>query len=583
MRARDLNIPRDRPCFTAPGAHTNNEKHAARIAAGDPGSRKPGERPMNPAHALRRVRIGPRLAGGFGLVLALMAVAIVGADVAHQRIVREQVDALETTSRKLVLASSMKASLLEAAVAMRNIVMQPDAAGSRREQGRVKETRAAYKRARADFTALGVTPPEARVLGEVDRLDSRTDEPLDEVLPEGLIGDQAGAITALATRIDPLTRELATHINTLVDMQQGSARAAVQAGNASAMRTRFVAYLLGVVALAAGALCAWIFARSIVRPLRNAVDVAREVATGRLRSSHGAIAGSDEVAELLRALDDMTASLTRMVGGVRDGTDAVDAAAGEIARANSDLSGRTETQASFLEETAGSMEELTAAVTRNADSADRANELALNASRVAERGGAVVAKVVGTMGSIQQSSARIGSIIGAIDGIAFQTNILALNAAVEAARAGEEGRGFAVVAAEVRSLAQRSAEAARETKRLIDDSSREIGAGAALIAEAGRTMREIVESVGTLTGIVAEISGASAEQKRGIQQVNGALGQMDSMTQQNAAMVEEAAAVAQSLREQAAHLARSIAFFALERAGPERPEDQPALALAGAQ
>jgi methyl-accepting chemotaxis protein len=521
---------------------------------------------MSLAQGLRGVRIGARLAGGFGMVLALMAIAIVVADVAHQGNLRSEVGALDVANRKLALAGSMKASLLEAGVAMRNIAMQTEVKGTQSEEAHVKEQRAAYKRARADFTKLGASQAETRVLEDIDRLDRGMEEPLEEVVAQGLMFNQDGALKILAGRIDPATREVVARINTLLEMQQAAARAAIEDGAASTARTRWIVYFFGLAALAAGALSAWVFARSIVLPLREAVSVAGHVAAGRLRCIEGTVGGSDEVADLLRALDEMTRSLTRIVGEVRDGTDAVDTASSEIARANSDLSGRTETQPSFLEETAGSMEELTSAVAQNAQSASRANDLALDASRVAQRGGAVVEKVVGTMGTIQQSSARIGSIIGAIDGIAFQTNILALNAAVEAARAGEEGRGFAVVAAEVRSLAQRSAEAARETKRLIDDSSSEIGAGAALIAEAGKTMREIVESVGMLTEIVAEISRASAEQKRGIQQVNAALGQMDSMTQQNAAMVEEAAAVAQSLREQAARLARSVAFFELDRA-----------------
>jgi len=512
---------------------------------------------------VRGLRIGARLALGFGSVLLLMAVTTGLADMAHQANMRTQVEALELANRKLVLASTMKASLLEAAVAMRNIAMQPDAAGALREEAAVKQVREAYKQARARFTALGVSATESHLLEEIEHLDLRMEQALEEAMAYGLISQQAEEIKVIATRLDPLTREVMTHVNSLLEGQQAAARSIIEAGTATAQRMRLIVLTFGVVALVAGALCAWILTRGIVRPLREAVAVARDVAAGRLFRTQ-ARAGRDEVAQLLQALEEMTRSLTEVVGHVREGTDAMDTATGEIARANMDLSRRTESQASFLEETAGSMEELTAAVVQNAESAQRANALAVSASQVAQRGGAVVEKVVGTMGSIQRSSSMIGSIIGTIDGIAFQTNILALNAAVEAARAGVEGRGFAVVAAEVRSLAQRTAESARETKRLIDASSTEIEAGARLIAETGNTMLEIVESVRSLTDIVGEISRASAEQQRGLQQVNGALGQMDSMTQQNAAMVEEAAAVAANLRDQAARLAQSVGFFQVQ-------------------
>jgi methyl-accepting chemotaxis protein len=512
---------------------------------------------------LHGLRIGARLALGFGAVLLLMAVAIGVGDVAHQVNVRTQVEALELANRKLALASTMKASLLEAAVAMRNIAMQADAAGAQREEASVKRVREAYKQARAQFTALGVSAAETQLLTQIDDLDLRMEQALDEATAYGLMSQQAEEIKVIATRLDPLTRDVMTHVNSLLEGQQASARNIVDAGAANAQRMRLIVLLFGVAALVVGGMCAWILTRGIVRPLREAVAVARDVAAGRLVRTQ-ARAGRDEVTQLLHALEDMTRSLTDVVGHVRDGTDAMDTATDEIARANMDLSRRTESQASFLEETAGSLEELTAGVVQNAESAQRANELAVSASQVAQRGGAVVEKVVGTMGSIQRSSSMIGTIIGTIDGIAFQTNILALNAAVEAARAGAEGRGFAVVAAEVRSLAQRSAAAARETKRLIDASSGEIEAGARLIAETGGTMSDIVQSVRSLTDIVGEISRASAEQQRGLQQVNGALGQMDSMTQQNAAMVEEAAAVAANLRDQAARLAQAVGFFRIE-------------------
>jgi methyl-accepting chemotaxis protein len=370
-------------------------------------------------------------------------------------------------------------------------------------------------------------------------------------------------VRILATTIDPLSQNLLAEINQLVQLQQQSVEATLAAAAKAAERLKAMLYVLGIAALAFGAACAWVLTRSIVAPLRDAVGIARDVAAGRL-ARHGRVSGRDEVTQLLQALDEMTRGLTAIVGDVRTGTQAVDTASQEIAKANMDLSSRTETQASFLEETAGSLEELTATVGRNADHARQANELAVSASSVAAKGGTVVGKAVDTMASIKGSSGRIENIIGVIDGIAFQTNILALNAAVEAARAGAEGRGFAVVAAEVRDLAQRSATAARETKQLISASVQEIDAGSTLIVEAGETMRQIVSSVDDVARIVGQIAKASAEQRLGIEQVNSALGQMDSMTQQNAAMVEQAAAVAANLRDQAGYLAKSISAFVVE-------------------
>jgi methyl-accepting chemotaxis protein len=271
----------------------------------------------------------------------------------------------------------------------------------------------------------------------------------------------------------------------------------------------------------------------------------------------------------MQALQDMNESLVRIVGQVRSGTDTIATASGQIAAGNMDLSSRTEQQAGALEQTASSMEQLTSTVKQNSASAQQANQLALSASEVAVKGGAVVSKVVDTMGSINESSRKIVDIIGVIDSIAFQTNILALNAAVEAARAGEQGKGFAVVATEVRHLAQRSAAAAREIKSLIGDSVEKVDVGAKLVDQAGATMAEIVESVKRVTNIMSEITVASREQTSGIEQVNQAIMQMDEGTQQNAALVEQAAAAAESLQDQATHLAQVVSVFKLD--GVEAP------------
>jgi len=284
-------------------------------------------------------------------------------------------------------------------------------------------------------------------------------------------------------------------------------------------------------------------------------------------------------------LKEMNASLRNIVGQVRSGTETIATASSEIATGNLDLSARTEQQAGSLEETASSMEELTSTVRQNSENAQQANQMALTASEVARRGGAVIADVVVTMGAIKTSADKIVDIIGVIDGIAFQTNILALNAAVEAARAGEQGRGFAVVASEVRTLAHRSANAAKEIKALIDTSVANVGEGSRQVAQAGSTMDEIVTSVMRVTDIMGEITMASREQEMGIGQINQAVSEMDTVTQQNAALVEEAAAAAQSLQEQSARLADVVSVFRLDGAAPVRQQaprsaHAPALALA---
>ena len=317
---------------------------------------------------------------------------------------------------------------------------------------------------------------------------------------------------------------------------------------------------LGLLAISLGSALAWLITRSITGPLREAVSVARSVAGGdlsrRIDTHHGG-----EIGDLMHALADMNSSLLTIVGQVRVSTDQIATASSEISVGNNDLSSRTEQQASNLEQTASAMEQMTSTVQQNADAARQANQLAVTASEIATRGGAEVRRVVTTMGDITQSSKKIADIISVIDGIAFQTNILALNAAVEAARAGEQGRGFAVVASEVRNLAQRSAEAAKEIKTLIGTSVEKVDAGTKLVADAGATMEEIVQSVKRVTDIIGEITAATQEQSTGITQVNQAVGQLDQMTQQNAALVEQSAAAAESLKDQAAKLSQAVSVF----------------------
>lgn len=306
--------------------------------------------------------------------------------------------------------------------------------------------------------------------------------------------------------------------------------------------------------------------RAIIRPLNEAVTIANAVASGDL-TTRIEVNSTNETGRLLQALKTMNDNLLDLVGKVRSSTESIATASSEIASGNMDLSQRTEEQASSLEETASSMEELTSTVRQNADNARQANQLAVGASEVAMKGGSVVGQVVQTMSSINDSSKKVVEIISVIDGIAFQTNILALNAAVEAARAGEQGRGFAVVATEVRTLAQRSAAAAKEIKELINDSVAKVDEGTKLVDEAGSTMNEIVAAVKRVTDIMSEISAASQEQSSGIEQINQAVLQMDEATQQNAALVEEASAAAESMQEQSNVLTQAVSVFRFEHHG----------------
>jgi methyl-accepting chemotaxis protein len=348
----------------------------------------------------------------------------------------------------------------------------------------------------------------------------------------------------------------------LLKLQQSVAKAEFEHSQSMYTMVRNASILAILIGLAlAAAVGAWVI-NAISKPINAAVRIAKNVAAGDL-SQNIEVRSSDETGQLLQALKDMNASLVATIGQVRQGTETIGVASREIASGNADLSARTESQASSLEETASSMEELTSTVRQNAENARQANQLVVSASDVAMRGGQVVGQVVQTMGSIKESSRKIVDIIGVIDGIAFQTNILALNAAVEAARAGEQGRGFAVVAAEVRNLAQRSAGAAKEIKSLIGDSVEKVDAGSKLVDDAGRTMDEIVTSVKHVADIMNEITAASSEQSNGIEQVNQAITQMDEMTQQNAALVEQAAAAADSMQQQAGTLAQAISVFKL--------------------
>jgi methyl-accepting chemotaxis protein len=376
-------------------------------------------------------------------------------------------------------------------------------------------------------------------------------------------GDVAAAGKIMRSEVDPaidrLRDTLKDHVDNVLTAQASfSAERAAEARRATI--AMFAALVVGLgLSIGFGVVCI----RSIARPLEDASRIAKAVSVGDLRDQAVSTQGRDEPAQLLLALVGMQQQLRQMVQRVQGSTDSIRTASDEVARGNLDLSHRTEQTASSLQQAASSMAQLTGTVNQTADSARTANQLASSASSVAARGGEVVNQVVSTMNEINSSSKKIADIIGTIDGIAFQTNILALNAAVEAARAGEQGRGFAVVASEVRSLAQRSAEAAREIKTLIGASVEKVESGSRLVQDAGNTMGEIVASVQRVTDIIGEISAAAGEQSSGIGQINGAVTQLDQMTQQNAALVEQSTAAAESLQEQARQLAAALGGFQL--------------------
>jgi len=378
----------------------------------------------------------------------------------------------------------------------------------------------------------------------------------------GLDAFKAAAFEPVAgdTAVQGIDREPARLLEAASDRVAADTRALAQKTTASGRQATIVSIGLMLLSAALGIVGAAVFSRTVTRPIGQALDLARDVARGDLTRSVS-VTGKDETAALLGAMAQMQRSLRDLVGTVRQNADSVATASSEIAQGNQDLSQRTERQASALQETSASMEELGTTVARNSESARIANDLALSASTIAQQGGEVVGQVIGTMKGIDDSSRKISDIIGVIDGIAFQTNLLALNAAVEAARAGEQGRGFAVVAAEVRSLAGRSADAARQIKSLIAASVGQVAQGSTLVAQAGSTMSQVVESIRRVTDVMGEISSAGRQQSAAVLQVGQAVSEMDQTTQQNAALVEESAAAAEALTHQAQQLAQAVAVF----------------------
>ncbi|MGV7210794.1 methyl-accepting chemotaxis protein [Oxalobacteraceae bacterium A2-2] len=520
---------------------------------------------------LSNLKIGARLYLAFGAVVALLALLVTIAELSLTR--QNEANNLNVhTYEVLGAANTMLEGLLNAETGQRGFSLTGKDASLEPYQSGKKQ----FGDALARITALTADNPRQqerlKALGEAQQrwLAEAVDPAI--ALRRGAGADGIAAVVADEqgnkgkAAMDAMRALLGEIVATERALLEQRAREAEQQRS----RTDLVVIGGGVAAAVLAAVLAVLLARNITIPLGSAVALAQRVAQGDL-SSRIAADGKDETAELLRALGDMNSALAGIVQDVRGGTDTIATAAAQISAGNMDLSSRTEQQASSLEETASSMEELTSTVKQNADSAREARELAAGAEEVAVKGGAMVAEVVETMGGINESAHKISDIIGVIDGIAFQTNILALNAAVEAARAGEQGRGFAVVASEVRNLAQRSAGAAKEIKALIDDSVGRVDAGSKLVDRAGSTMQSVVDSVQRVSAIIATIADASAEQRNGIEQVNDAITQMDQVTQQNAALVEQAAAAANAMQDQAEKLAASVRVFRLEAAAGAAP------------
>ncbi|MFC7288900.1 methyl-accepting chemotaxis protein [Herminiimonas glaciei] len=512
---------------------------------------------------MKNLKIGQRLSLSFGSIVALLVIL---ATLAFTRIggLNDAITEVDGDRYpKTVLANVMKDDLNQIARNMRNALLMTEKAAIQAELAQIAKAADSLNKALVELEKTVRSERGRQTIAGLQADRSKFLPLKDDFIKLAAAGMKDEAVALLFAEVRPAQLSYLTSIDKLIDYQNELMKKSGAEANAKASQTQLLIGIFSIIAVLIAAVFAVLATRSITRPLSQAVVLARKVADGDLTGSI-VVHSKDETGQLLQALKDMNEGLLRIVTQVRLGTDTIASASHQIATGNLDLSSRTEQQASSLEETASSMEELTSTVKQNAENARQSNQLALSASEVAVRGGAVVSQVVDTMGEINDSAKKIVDIIGVIDGIAFQTNILALNAAVEAARAGEQGRGFAVVASEVRTLAQRSASAAKEIKELIGDSVDKVSIGSRLVDDAGATMREVVESVKRVTDIMSEITAASQEQTDGIEQINQAVMQMDQVTQQNAALVEEAAAAAESLQGQASHLSQVVSVFKLD-------------------
>jgi methyl-accepting chemotaxis protein len=509
--------------------------------------------------------IGARIGAAVGAVL-LGLLVVIATGVLGLRQLEHHIAALVNVGTvKSDAASQMRLAIVSRVDAVRNIALTTDINAMQGDQKRIDELVKTYASRREQLLALGLNDAEKAALAKADAADALAAPLLKQA--QGLARTMQPEMAAeiLTAKLGPVQKQWMSGLDELSAAAETGRAEVLAATQATRQRTLVWMCVAGALAVVAGVAMATVLARGISRRLRQAVAVTERIATGDL-TSQVRDGGRDEVAQTLNALAQMQDRLRGAIGEVRSAVMAIETASSEIASGTNDLSARTEQSASSLQQTAASMEELTSTVKSAADNAGMAQQLSSDASQVAQRGGAVFTEVVSTMQDISASSKKIGDIIGVIDGIAFQTNILALNAAVEAARAGEQGRGFAVVASEVRSLAQRSAQAAREIKGLIGASVDKVEAGTRLVGQAGSTMSDIVASVQRVSQVISEISQAAGEQTSGISQIGSAVNHLDHMTQQNAALVEESAAAAESMREQSQRLAQAVGAFRLEAA-----------------
>ena len=511
------------------------------------------------------MKVGARLGLGFALVIAAGIVGAIFSRIQLGRASDEVQLLVEDRMVKVETISQIKDNLNVVARASRNIALISDEKEMLVEKKRIEEARARNNELLKSLKDTVRSEKGRALLQKIEEIRGPYGQTTDKAVALGLANKNEEARDVLIKENRPLQAAYFRTLEEFSTMQKEAMNESARKVQGIATSTGVLMMLIAVSAALAGAAIAWVLTRSITRQLGGEPDyassVAREIAAGNL-AVDVRVANGDQ-SSLLANMKAMRDSLAQVVARVRSGSESVASASTQIAEGNNDLSGRTEEQASALEETAASMEELGSTVRQNADNARQANQLAQSASTVAVKGGEVVAQVVDTMKGINDSSKKIADIINVIDGIAFQTNILALNAAVEAARAGEQGRGFAVVAGEVRNLASRSAEAAKEIKTLITDSVARVDQGTSLVDQAGATMNEVVTSIRRVTDIMGEISAASSEQSAGVAQVGEAVTQMDQATQQNAALVEEMAAAASSLNSQAQDLVQAVSVFRL--------------------
>ena len=525
---------------------------------------------MSAASTLKSLSISSRLSLGFGCMLVLLvAVAAVG-QLSVGKVHDQMTQITGVGANKAKLVNGMLESVSAIGIQSRSAAMLNDIDPKQaREQivavGKTLKEYAAQEAALSELlTPAKATPAELKLLSEVQALGGKTRPELDSAIKAADDGDTVSATLALMTRVAPAETAWRAKLRELIELQNTLNAEATASAEQTQSSARVVGGLLVLLAIGLGALIAWRITASITAPIGRAVVVAERIARGDL-TSQVEVRIHDETGRLLEAIAAMQERLRTLVGEISQAADSILVASSEVASGNLDLSQRTEQTSHNLQSAASSLVDLTGTVSQSADSARQANQLASTASDAATRGGEVVGQVVRTMDTISASSRKIADIISVIDGIAFQTNILALNAAVEAARAGEQGRGFAVVAGEVRNLAGRSAQAAREIKALIGTSVDQVQEGSTLVNHAGKTIEELVQSVRRVSDIMGEITAATQEQSQRIGHVSQSVGALEEMTQQNAALVEEGAAAADSLKDQAGRLTQMVGTFRLSR------------------